>query len=56
MNTMHIRKAFQERIRSVADSITRKELRPCQKRIAAKASEKCLAVVGAPAQYAKGPG
>ena len=46
----------QETIRSIIDSITRKELNSWQKRVAAKDFGICLVMAGAPAQYAKGLG
>ena len=56
MNTLYIRNVFQERIRSVVDSIHRKEPGTWEKRIAAKVFEIYPAMAGASAQFAKGPG
>ena len=53
---MHIRNRFQEHIRSIVDSITRKEPKSWQKRIAAKDSGICLVAAGALVRYAKGLG
>lgn len=53
---MHIRNTFQEHLRSIVDSIPRKEPKSWQKRIVAKDSGICLVMAGAPAQYAKGLG
>ncbi len=53
---IHISNTFYEQLRSIDDSITQKELKSWQKRIAARHSGSCLLMAGAPARFAKGLG